>query len=32
MLAQRLLQARCTFGEQVDDPADVGVGGGLADP
>jgi hypothetical protein len=32
VLAQRLQQARCTFGEQVDDRAGVGVGGGLADP
>ncbi|GGQ35110.1 hypothetical protein GCM10010266_68150 [Streptomyces griseomycini] len=32
MLAWRLQQARCTVGEQVDDRAGVGVGGGLADP
>ncbi|MFF0428177.1 universal stress protein [Streptomyces sp. NPDC004520] len=32
MLAQRLEQTRCSFGEQVDDRAGVGVGGGLADP
>lgn len=32
VLAQRLEQARCSFGEQVDDRAGVGVGGGLADP
>ena len=32
VLAQRLEQTRCSFGEQVDDRAGVGVGGGLADP
>ncbi|GFH67466.1 hypothetical protein Srut_39800 [Streptomyces rutgersensis] len=32
VLAQRLQQTRCTGGEQVDDPAGAGVGGGLADP
>lgn len=31
-LAQDLQQARSAFGEQVDDRAGVGVGGGLADP
>ncbi|GGY78766.1 hypothetical protein GCM10010342_77780 [Streptomyces anulatus] len=31
VLAQCLQQARCSFGEQVDDRAGVGVDGGLAD-
>jgi hypothetical protein len=32
LLAQDLQQARCTVGEEVDDRAGAGVGGGLADP
>lgn len=32
VVAQSLEQARCTCGEQADDRAGVGMGGGLADP
>jgi hypothetical protein len=30
--AQHPQQIRCTIGEEIDDRAGVGVGGGLADP